>query len=350
MFRRLISLIIISFFINFKVFAADISIVGTVDVKKSTDKQLKLKSYPEKVVLLKLNLTDKAKEKFADRFQKVKVGFPENNTRSSPSKIDLGMDNVPVLNQGNHGSCVMFSVTAAIDAAIGEGDYVSQLCQLGLGRYLENHAYTDSGWDGTWGRTVLSQMEIFGIASKDSQRQNGCSGLKEYPMGGQDLFEEESIDDFHAISEPLSKKHITWTSILDVCQATSDSINQDQILRNVKMALQSGNRVTFGTLLLKFTIGSAGAVGSYKEKNDSWIITPEIAKDIDEETEFAGHSMVIIGYDDNAEATDSEGRTYKGLLKIRNSWGPNIGDKGNFYMSYNYFKGAVLEAHSIRNL
>ena len=66
-----------------------------------------------------------------------------------PKRILLGMNNVPVLDQGSHGTCVTFAITAAIDAALSKGDYISQLCQLELGTYLEPMGYSVSGWDGS---------------------------------------------------------------------------------------------------------------------------------------------------------------------------------------------------------
>ena len=67
------------------------------------------------------------------------------------SSIDLGMNNVPVLDQGSHGTCVTFATTAAVDAVLGKGDYVSQLCNLELGATLEQFGYYPSGWDGSFG-------------------------------------------------------------------------------------------------------------------------------------------------------------------------------------------------------
>jgi C1A family cysteine protease len=42
--------------------------------------------------------------------------------------------------------------------------------------------------------------------------------------------------------------------------------------------------------------------------------------------------------DDNAVAVDTHGKNHNGLLILRNSWGTSVGDYGEFYMSYDYFK------------
>ena len=53
---------------------------------------------------------------------------------------NIGMNNVPVLDQGRHGSCATFAATGALDAALtkpsGELGYISQLCNLDLGNYV----------------------------------------------------------------------------------------------------------------------------------------------------------------------------------------------------------------------
>lgn len=43
-----------------------------------------------------------------------------------------------------------------------------------------------------------------------------------------------------------------------------------------------------------------------------------------------GHGVVIVGYDDT-----------KRLFKIRNSWGPDWGDNGHFYISYDCMKNVI---------
>jgi C1A family cysteine protease len=40
---------------------------------------------------------------------------------------------------------------------------------------------------------------------------------------------------------------------------------------------------------------------------------------------IGGHAVLCVGYDNST-----------GLFKIRNSWGPDAGDNGYFYMHYSY--------------
>jgi hypothetical protein len=49
-----------------------------------------------------------------------------------------------------------------------------------------------------------------------------------------------------------------------------------------------------------------------------------------------GHAVTIVGYDDNK--VYGVGPAEKGAFKLANSWGTNWGNRGFFWVSYEYFK------------
>lgn len=333
------------------VYAQDIKIVGTLDqtLKLNSPRALNSKVQTKHIKLLKVKLSPYAINVINQRTNNT-INNPSFSYEASelPSKIELGMNEVPVLDQGQHGTCVTFATTAAVDAALNKGDYISQLCQLQLGLYLEKQGYTASGWNGSYGRWVLSQMEHFGIINKEKQQSIGCGGLTEYPkssMPGEDS--AMSLEQFHELSESLDAEPIgvTYSPILDIAQTSFDI---EKTVYEVKTALNENDRVIFGVLLLDFDLGTMGAVGTHNAKYDTWVLTPEIARDLYRGAQFGGHEMVITGYDDNAVSVDDHGREHKGLFTLRNSWGEQVGDKGNFYMSYDYFKVLADDADRIR--
>lgn len=339
---------------NASLFAQPVSIVGTIEhkIKVPANNTLNTHSSAQSIKFLKVTLSDSARRVLQKRTQatmsnpNVLLGSP-----SLPSSFALGMGNVPVLNQGHFGSCVTFATTAAIDAALNQGDYISQLCQLQLGLNLEKNGFMDSGWNGTYGRAALTQIENFGIVSKTHQRSVGCGGLTEYPDEIQPTASDAmSLENFHEISEDLAKENIVWSPILDMFNAVLDRTDTNKTINEIKATLNKKERVTFGVLLVDLDLGVAGAVGSRNAPFDSWVLTPEIARDIYLHPEFGGHEMIITGYDDNAVAIDDKGIAHKGLFTLRNSWGDKLGDKGDFYMSYDYFKVLVIEAYRIRHL
>ena len=300
------------------------------------------------IVVMKRDLTPKQRKTLFS-FQPKRSGIRSNP--SLPASVMLGMNDVPVLDQGRHGSCVTFATTAAINAVLGKGDYVSQLCSLELGSYLENKGYMPSGWNGSFGPWVLDQYMRFGVVSKQNQLTKSCADVKEYPVN--DGFSEGnpmSVDSFRDMSENLSAK-MYWYPLMNEFQRFetrySDTDQTFKVLNQVKEALSKGNRVTFGTFLVINPYCSAGACASFKAKQDTWALTKDIELP---PFETGGHEMVIIGYDDNAFATDNEGKKHQGLLTLRNSWGVEAGDHGNYYMTYDYFMKFAGEVQVIAEI
>ena len=81
--------------------------------------------------------------------------------------------------------------------------------------------------------------------------------------------------------------------------------------------------------------------------NDTWMMTDEIKKQIKAKKPLMGHELVIYGYDDNFEIKDSEGKIHRGAFLVRNSWGQWAGYKGDFFVTYDYFKVMNVETYSI---
>lgn len=324
--------------------------ISTTPSKTSLLKTSGAKSpLPKSVTLLKLDLSDNVKKVIQKNA--IRKIFVKSGSRSLPASVQLGMNNVPVLDQGVHGTCVTFALTAAIDALKGEGDYYSELCSLNLGKHLANNGYSPSGWDGQSIGGVLSRIAEFGMVSKDDQRSQGCGGMTEYPVNEMDNSGPISMEDFHAISTPDYFSGLSVSSnIFDITKWFSRTIPVEQILEQTKLSLWHGNRVVMG-VLLPATMENVGALGTFHARNDAWVLTGQIEQSaklfLMEFSQWGGHAMVITGYDDNAVAIDNEGHIHKGLFTLRNSWGPEVGDKGTFYMSYDYFSVLAIELHEL---
>lgn len=352
MMNKLTRYFLLGILVSGYVHAKTVEIIGSIKLPIISSNQGISDQFSTKsIALLNIKLSKNAKQAIHNHVEQARRDTPLVLFGSTlPTQVQLGMNDVPVMDQGSHGTCATFANTAAVDAALNKGDYISQLCQLELGRYLENRTYAWSGWNGSWGPVVLNQMSLFGVVSKANQQTMSCAGLTEYPMGGNDPMEEMDLSDFHHMSEPMPDNQVAWTALLEPNQAVFDQPDMNMLVNEVKKSLNAGDRLTFGVLLVDFNQGMVGAVGRTHANNDSWVLTPEIAADINEQTTFAGHEMIITGYDDNAFATDNKGRKYIGLFTLRNSWGKGTGDHGEFYMSYTYFKALALELQRIRHL
>jgi hypothetical protein len=269
-----------------------------------------------------------------------------------PSNVQLGMNGVPVLNQSLHiGVESVFATTAAVDAALGKGDYISQLCLLQLSNYMVNYGHTSSGWNGTLLPDEWKRLENFGFVSKEQQQDKGCGGLTEYPeVIANSSTSSISYDDYHQMSENLWDNFLLWSPILDLKQAISEPTDTNETLHEIKKSLHHGNRVTTTFLVIGTEIGTPGTSGTYHEKNDTWILTTPFLRQLGKFPPLYPHFMVITGYNDHARAIDEKGRVHKGLLTLRGSWGTEVGDQGDFYMSYDYFRVLVLDAQELKQV
>ncbi|BCA94243.1 hypothetical protein TUM19329_06040 [Legionella antarctica] len=329
--------------------ASHVTLKGEVDVnitpknQQGVVQQLKFR-------LPKYALSDSAKSYLHDQLAQ----YPKNSINSAsfsselPSKIKVGMQLTPVLDQGYHGSCVTFAVTAALDAALGAGDYISQLCNLELGSYLAIHDKINaSGWNGSSAPWVLQQISDYGIISQNYQKLNGCAGVRQYPLHSEtDEGTPMSESEFLSHSIPLSNL-ISWEALLSDEEALTTQANMDEVIYKIKEELAKGNRLNVG-MLLDINYGDAGAVGTNRVLNDTWMLTPEIIIDAMNGDIDAGHELIITGYDDNLEVTDDNGHINRGVFTLRNSWSRLAGDSGDYYVSYDYLRFLALEVMAIR--
>ncbi|RUR06313.1 C1 family peptidase [Legionella sp. km772] len=344
------NLAILSIALSCPLQAQSLEVIGTIPLTISAQDDLHRSFYTKTQIVYVQNvrLSAEAQRVLKDRIERSpdELSVATESNSLIPSAINLGMNGTPVLDQGAHGSCVTFAITAAFDAVLGKGDYISQLCSLELGSYLlKRRQVPYSGWDGSNGPIVLGQLNTYGIIPKSYQQEYGCAGVKRYPLTNEkNTGSPMSISEYTANSLPLS--FASWTVLADAEEVFSADFNPVSLLRAVKKNLREGKRVTFG-MLLDDSLGEAGALARFKKNYDTWVLTPELVKKIKKGELKAGHQMVIIGYDDKAQAWTKDGQLSKGLFIVRNSWGKQAGDGGNFYISYDYFKALCDEAQAI---
>lgn len=345
--------IFFTLFISVGLNAQSIEVVGSMQQPIMPSAQIKsrqLLKAPSKqyknISLLRIKLSSDAQKTFLNRRKSILTSIDSSPRSEFGKHVQLGMNRVPVFDQGLHGTCATFAATAAIDAALNRGDYISQLCLLQLGQTLERFSNYPSGWDGSLGKIILNEIEWFGVVNKENEAL-GCGGVTMYPLNEDVPKSEMSLEEYHKVSISLEEQ-VGWSSILDVSDLHWNKPDTLDILNQVKASLDEGSRVTAGFLLLQPRIGTAGATGSYQAMYDTWVLTDDLLRDLIFFAEMGGHAMVVTGYDDNATVIDHKGVTHHGLLTLRSSWGEDVGDHGDFYMTYDYFQLAILEAYRIR--
>lgn len=343
--NRLIAASLFSVFAGFS-FAGDVDLDGTVGIQLAPRDRV---AFQEKLEfeLPQFKLSARALDRLKTQLEHYQRHGSDLGQQplELPRHVNLEMQGTPVLNQGKHGSCVTFAVTAALDALLGAGDYISQLCNLELGSQLAVDGMQPySGWSGNYGALVLEQIDKYGMISINYQKSHGCAGVKEYPLT--DKLDEGnlmSVAEFKAHSIPINKLY-SWSVLMFNEGWLLPEHDMNAMLTQVKQELAKGNRLTFG-VLLDVQLGKAGAMGTHNITNDTWMITPQILADGMNGKVTAGHDMVIMGYDDNAVVVDKDGNSNQGIFILRNSWSTAVGDNGNYYVSYDYFKYFTQEIH-----
>ncbi len=319
--------------------------------------QITLSNHQKKTIrLMNITLSPIAAQRLAANVSHILKHPTQSNLLKSgdlPATIYLGMNGSPVLDQGQWGTCATFATTGSIDAMypLLDESQVSQLCNLELGVTLNSLDGADGGWQGSFGYLVLGQINQYGYINKQYQHATGCGGLKNYPAYSEDNGTAMTVADF----TPNSITTFTandWTPIVAFNGnfVPLDPAVADKALINVKNALNQGYRVVFGSLIDP-NVGQVGAAGTYNNiANVAWVMTKQMQQDITTNQGMEGHEIIIDGYDDNACATYTEDKTDTkqcGLLRIRNSWSAFAGDQGDYYMSYDHFKGMAIEAYAI---
>lgn len=228
---------------------------------------------------------------------------------------DLGMENVPVLDQGSYGTCVTFATTAALDAVLKRGDFISQQGSLEL-----DYALGDNWWNGAYTpMDILLPLQQHGVAAK-----------KGYPRDYPRAFYRTTLAAYLKLIDSDASAEV---------KKVQYTYNKGSNLNFVREAINRNHRVLIGFIVDTTISGSIHGyditINGQKKKGGLWACQQgNVANRCVKNN--AGHEVVITGYDDEQQ-----------LLKIRNSWGTSVGDEGEYYMTYKYFELMVLDSTEI---
>lgn len=276
------------------------------------------------ITLMRLNPNAKLAAKAEQVASAVEAGYKlERNYASdgvrsfskSAAAVDLQMNDVPVLDQGQHGTCVTFATTAALDAVLNKGDFIDQQCTLAL-----NLSLGKDYWDGAnYASQVIIPLQKYGVVEK-----NNCPA--KYPAPEYKI----TTNQYSAlVDSTVDVKKVTYKYYADL------SVN------TVRNALKDGHRVAIG-FMLKASMDPISVQGfdvkvdGQKKSGGLWACKQPGSTANYCGFAFAGHEVVITGYDDE-----------QSLFKIRNSWSDAVADEGDFYMTYEFFNAMVIDGTEI---
>jgi C1A family cysteine protease len=208
-----------------------------------------------------------------------------------PAKVDHSGKMSPVRDQGDEGTCVGFASVAGMKEYQEKQDY-SKLVGLSP-RFLYNECKKIDGipGEGTTIRTAMKVLKSLGVCQekywpyKPHQSDKPKSGAK------------DNARKFNVF---------TYARILN--------------LGELKMSLVEKGPCVIGVQVFN---------GMMETKNG---VVPLPAK---RESALGGHAICPVGYDDK-----------KALVKFKNSWSNNWGDKGYGYLPYSYIDKYMMDAWS----
>ena len=218
-----------------------------------------------------------------------------------PKSADLRPGCPPVYDQGQVGSCTANSIAGAFE--------FTQKKQM-LADFMPSRLfiyYNERAMEGTTNQDAGAQIRD-GIKSVVKQ---GVPPESEWPYS-EDMSVVTKKPNATAYSDALQHKVVSYHRI--------SSRTADGMLNLMKSCLADGYPFCFG-----FTVYSAfeGA----EVANTGILKMPNLKK----EDIVGGHAVLAVGYDDK-----------KKMVLVRNSWGNKWGQKGYFWMPYQYISDSKL--------
>lgn len=233
---------------------------------------------------------------------KYKLGFKLNTGKrkavfnlkstSRNGKVDLREFCSPIADQGQLGSCTAFAMGKGLREFLFNRDKQKYVPMSALFLYY-NERKIDGDIDEDGGSTMATGMQAL--------QQTGDASDSLWPYKTSKFKTEPPKD--------------AYTDGLKYVLKGAKSLNG---LQEIKDELDKKNPVVFGFEVYE----------SFMNSYDPYVPVP----DIQHEQLLGGHAVMAVGYDDA-----------KQVLIMRNSWGTGWGDKGYFYMPYEYFKLGLVE-------
>ena len=210
-----------------------------------------------------------------------------------PPSVDLRASDSPIYNQGNLGSCTGNSIGAMfqfVNRKDAGKDFIPSRLFIYYGeRAIEGHVSIDSGAYIRDGMKVLAKR---GVCAETTWPYN-IGKFKNRPI-------------VNAFKEASLHQAIVYQRL-------------DGTLTSMKQCLADGYPFVFGfSVYESFESDAVAKTG----------IVPMPSKT---ERQLGGHAVMAIGYDDTKKA-----------IIVRNSWGADWGDKGYFYLPYDYISNTNL--------
>lgn len=279
----------------------------------------------------------------------------------------------PVLAQADSDA----SATLALIGALGvladdEPDFFQAACSLRLGRLLssddeyENHpdlarvvqdaALTTypNGEKGSLLSIELAQAHTFGVI--DSAYYSGYCDTPN-PRDPSSQARVESVGDFRRFATPTAGfadgeiRCTNYRADRPNCQCTSASEpceSAGTLVQTLKETIDAGQLAAISTIVFEAIDNLGLGLTFYPFSEPSGELLPNVwdlsdavracrtaGADRGRSCEPATHELIVFGY------IDHPSDPAQGMLVLRNSWGPDLGDGGAYFMTYEYAEDLI---------
>jgi C1A family cysteine protease len=234
-----------------------------------------------------------------------KVGVLKAAPTETQATVDLRVWCSPVEDQGNLGSCTAHAGVGLVEyfekKAFGNHLDASRLFLYKVTRNLLH-------WKGDTGaflRSTMESMVLFGIPPEE--------------------YCPYKISDFDVEPSAFLYSFADNYKTIQYYRFDPPGVSKTTLLQTIKTYLSAGLPSMFG-----FTV---------YDSIDQAATTGKIPYPAPKDKVAGGHAVDAVGYDDNISITNKNpgGKTTKGALLIRNSWGPTWGGMGGYlWLPYDY--------------
>jgi hypothetical protein len=228
-----------------------------------------------------------------------------------PPRVDLRPGMSPVVNQGSLGSCTGNAIAACLEYL-----QLKQIEEPGKGpqEYDDDEFFHVSRLFIYW-----NERAYMGTLYQDSGAflRDGIKSLQQHGACRENIWPYLNKNVFKRPHDPAYE---------EARQYKISEYLRIRTLREMKQCLSQGLPFVFGFMTFEsFESVETAATG---------IMKMPTSRDRD----LGGHAVCAVGYDD--DFTFKGG--HKGAMIVRNSWGSAWGDKGYFYMPYDYISDPNL--------